>query len=65
MNLRSGGPERLLFLADVVVREGQQLSQTDARLFGNGFGQDQVASLSSNAELGRTPGLGAVCFRLG
>ncbi len=47
----AGAQERLLFLADVVEREAQYLSQTDGRLFASDFGLSQVASLPSTPDL--------------
>lgn len=52
MSLPADTRERLRFLADVVVREARYLAQTDARLFGAGFGLNDIAALPSNAELG-------------
>lgn len=47
----AGAGERLRFLADVVEREAQYLSQTDARLFNAEFGLATVASLPSDPDL--------------
>ncbi len=43
--------ERLQFLARVVVREVQQLLETDQRLFANGFGLEEVQHLNSAPDL--------------
>jgi hypothetical protein len=42
---------RLRFLADVVEREAQYLSQTDGRLFSADFGLAQVARLPADPDL--------------
>lgn len=51
MSSRADLRERLLFLADVVMRKASCLSQTDARLFAQEFGLDDVSSLPDNPEL--------------
>ena len=47
----AGQRERLLFLADVVLREAAYLAQTDARLFGVPFGLAEVARLPTDPDL--------------
>ena len=51
MNAGAGASERLRFLADVVEREAQYLSQTDGRLFSSAFGLATVASLPGDPDL--------------
>jgi hypothetical protein len=51
VNDGAGRVERLLFLADVVVREARYLLQTDGRLFATEFGLVQVSSLPNNPDL--------------
>ena len=47
----AGQRERLLFLADVVLREAVYLAQTDTRLFGVPFGLAEVARLPTDPDL--------------
>lgn len=61
MSGRSTARERPAFLADFVMREASHLQQTDARLFGPGFGIEQARALGGGAgDLGRSERFGRI-----
>jgi hypothetical protein len=45
VKVSAGAADRLQFLAEVVTREANYLSQTDGRLFSKTFGLGEVASM--------------------